>query len=115
MAHGLVYFAAVAKAHFDFGRVYVDIDPRRVDGDVQRIHRLALTVKHVFIRTAGGVAQHLVAHKAAVDIAVLLIRPRARCVRQTSTASDGDAPVAVLHRHGLRDKALAQHIGQAPR
>ncbi len=115
MAHGLVYFAAVAKAHFDFGRVYVDIDPRRVDGDVQRIHRLALTVKHVFIRTAGGVAQHLVAHKAAVDIAVLLVRARAGGVWQAGATRHGDAPVAVLHWHGLRDKVLAQHIGQAPR
>ena len=36
-------------------------------------------------------------------------------VWQAGATRHGDAPVAVLHWHGLRDKVLAQHIGQAPR
>ena len=73
MAHGLVHFAAVAKAHLDLGRVHVHVDTGRVDGDIERIHRLAMAVQHVFVGAARGVRHHLVAHKAAVDIAVLLI------------------------------------------
>ena len=74
--HGLVHFAAVAKPQFDFGGVHVHIHTGRVHADVQGIHRLALTVQHIFISTAGCVAQHPVAHIAAIHIGKLMISPR---------------------------------------
>ena len=121
MAHGLVHFAAVAKAHLDFGGVHVDVHPRGVDLDVQRIHRLAVAVQHVFVGAARGVRDHLVAHKAAVDIAKLLVGARAGGVWNASAAphAHGQGVVRavgaalVVHPHRALDKVCAQHIGQA--
>ncbi len=73
MAHGLVHLAAVAKAHFDLGGVHVHVHAGGVDLDIQRVDGLLVAVQHVFIRGAGGVGEHLVAHKAAVDVAVLVV------------------------------------------
>ena len=73
MADRLVHLAAVSEAQLDLGRVYVDVDPGRVHCQVQRIDRLAVAVQHVFIGGACGVGEHLVAHKAAVDIGKLLV------------------------------------------
>ena len=75
MPHGLVHFPSVAEPHLDFGGVDVDVDPRRVDFQVQRIHRLALPVQHILIRAARRVRQHLVAHETPVDIEKLLVTP----------------------------------------
>ena len=114
MAHCLVHLAAVAKAHFDLGRVHVHVYPRRVDVDVQRIHRLALAVQHVFVGAAGGVGHHLVAHEAAVDVAILLVGARARSVWQAGAAGEGDAAFLVGQCHRLLKELFAQHVRQAP-
>ena len=73
MAHCLVHFAAVAKAHFNFGGVHVDVHPGGVNLNKQRINRLPVTVQHVFIGAAGSVGEHFVAHVAAVHVTKLLV------------------------------------------
>ena len=88
MVHGLMHFAAVAKAHLDLGRVHVHIDTRRVDLDIQGIHRLAVAVQHVFIGAACAVAEHFVAHKTAIDIGELLIGARTGGVGGAGAAPD---------------------------
>ena len=121
MAHRLMHFAAVAKAHFDLGRMHIDIDARRVHFHIQGIHRLALAVQHVFIRAARRVGEHLVTHITAVDIGKLLVGPRAGGVRNAGAAPNANGGLAVgapgtafvLHSDGLRDEIAAQHIGQA--
>ena len=113
MAHGLVHLAAVAEADLDLGRVHVHIDAQRVDLDIERIHRLLLAVQHVFVGAAGRVREHLVTHEAAVDVAELLVGPRARRIRQARTAGDGDRAHAVAHRHRFGEELFAQHVGQA--
>ena len=114
MAHGLVYLAAVAKAHFNLGRVNVDIDPGRINLQIQGVNRLLLAVQHIFISAACGVRQHLVAHKAAIDIAKLVIGARTGSVWNTGQARHMDGAGPVIDRHGVADKAVAQHIGQTP-
>jgi hypothetical protein len=113
MAHGLVHLAAVTKAHLDLGGVHVHIHARRVDFYIQRIHRLAVAVQHVFIGAAGRVGHHLVAHIAAVHIRKLLVGPRARGVGYAGAACHPQRPGLVVHRHALRQQLAAQHIGQA--
>ena len=66
-----MHFTTVAKAHFDFGGVHVDIDPGGVERDEQGVDRLAVAVQHVFVGAARGVGDGLVAHVAAVDIGKL--------------------------------------------
>ena len=130
VAHTLVHLAAVAKTHLDLGGVHVDVNPRWVHGQVQRVDRLAVAVQHVFVSTAGRVGQHLVAHKAAIHVTKLLVGTRARGIRdadatphaQCSRAgvrfgsrlamgsrSVGRAPV---HDNRLRDEIRTQHIAQ---
>ena len=114
VAHGLVDFTAVAKAHFDLGGVYVDVDASRVDLDVQGVHRLLVAVQHVLVGAARCMGQHLVAHEAAVDVAELLVGGRARGVGYARTASDMHAAFPVVHGDGVTDEVIAQHVGQPP-
>ena len=112
---GLVHFTAVAKAHFDLGGVHIHIHPGRVHLDVQRIDRLFLAVQHVFVSTFGRMGEDFVAHKAAVDVAVLLVGAAARRIGQPGAAVDGDAAGSrgALHGDGVGDEVIAQHIAQA--
>ena len=118
MAHRLVYLAAVPKAHFNFGRVHIYIYPRWVHLDVQRVHRLAVAVQHVFIGAARRMAEHLVAHIAAIDIGKLLVGAGAGGIRNTGTAPHTQcwqavtAPGGALIQHGyrLRYKVASQHV-----
>ncbi|OQC04658.1 MAG: hypothetical protein BWX79_02451 [Alphaproteobacteria bacterium ADurb.Bin100] len=94
--------------------MHVHVDPRRVHLDVERIHRLALAVQHVLVGAARRVGQHLVAHEAPVDVGELLVGAGAGHVRQAGAAAHAHCAHAVVHGDGLRQKILAQHIGQAP-
>ena len=96
--HGLVHFAAVSEAHFDFGRMHIDIHPRRVDANEQRIDRLALAMQHVFVGATGAVGQHLVAHEAAIDVGKLLIRAGAGGIGDARAAPHAHGLLAVLWR-----------------
>ena len=56
--------------------------------------------------------QHFVAHKTAVDVAVLVVGTRAGGVGQTCAAGDGDGTFAVRHGDRLLDEVFTQHIRQ---
>ena len=56
--------------------MHIHIHPRRVDGQVQGIHRLALPVQHIFISAFGRMTQHAVTHIAAVHIGKLVVGTR---------------------------------------
>ena len=116
MLDGLVHFAAVAKAHLDLGGVYVHVHAGGIDLHVQRVNRLFLAVQHVFIRTFGGVGDDLVAHKAAVDVAVLLVRAAACGIGQACAAIDGDAAGGrgAQYGNGVADEIVTEHIAQTP-
>src|SRR5450756_2303951 len=88
MLHRLMYFAAIAKTHFNLGRVHVHIQARWLNLQIQRINRLALAVQHVFIRTACGMCEYLVAHKTVVHKTILLVGAGTRGVRNASPAPD---------------------------
>ena len=113
-------FPAVPKAHFNLGRVDVHIDAGRVQLDIQRIHRLAVAVQHIFIGTAHCVGEHLVAHISAIDIGKLLVGAGAGGIRHTRAAPHAHgrqavaAPRSALMQHGhrLHDKVAAQHISE---
>ena len=113
VAHGLMHFAAFAKAHFDLGGVYVHIHARWVDLDVQRVNGLFVAVKNVFISSACGMCQYLVAHKAAIDVAELMVGLGARSVGHACAAGDMHGAGPVIDDDGVGDKFLVQHIGQS--
>ena len=68
-----MYCAAVAKAHFGFGGMHVDIHQRRIDIEKQRERRMAVVMQHILIRLTYRVREQFVAHVAAVHIEVLCV------------------------------------------
>ena len=121
VADRLVDFSAVAKTHLDFGGVHVHIHPRRLHRQVQRVDGLALAVQHVFKSAAGGVAEHLVADKAAVHIGELLVGAGPCGVWNAHAAPDLEAvgiggvcvTTGPFHGNRARQKIRAEHIAQA--
>ncbi|MNM52975.1 hypothetical protein D3C81_640660 [compost metagenome] len=71
----LVHRARLAEAHFDLGRVHVDVDHLRRQVQAQHVRREAVAMQDVLIGAAHGVVEQLVAHKPAVDEEILLVRP----------------------------------------
>jgi len=67
----LVHGAGIPEAHFGLGRMHIHIHGARVDGQEQAQAGLAAAVQHVPVGFAQGVADHLVAHEAAIDEGVL--------------------------------------------
>ena len=94
-ADRLVNFSAVAKPDLYLGGVDIDVDPCRVDFQVQHIDWLALAVQHVFECAAYCMRKHLVAHKAPVDIKKLLVGTRARGVGNPDASPDPDRVLAI--------------------
>ena len=113
-----MHFPAVTKTHLNLGRVHVHIHPQGIDVHIQHIHRLALTVQHIFISGARGMRDYLVAHETAIDVGILLVGSAARKVRQAAAAMHTDPAAsrlqATIHRQALRHKSVSQHIGHAP-
>ena len=109
--------AAIAKAHFDLGRVHIHINAARFKLQEQHISGLLFAVQHILIRVAHSVAHGFVAHKAAIDIGVLHIGAAARGIGQTGKTGHADAAKISrqrkFNRQRLRHKVSAQHGGHA--
>jgi hypothetical protein len=105
--------AAVAKPHFDLGRMHVHIHPHRIHIKVNRVDRLALAVQHVFEGAAHPVHDDLVAHKAAIDVGVLMVGPGAGMVGQADPAVHPHRTHGAVQSHRLGEELLAQDIGEA--
>ena len=99
MPHRLMHLASVPKAHFDFGRVHVDVHPRRFDFHVQHIHRLAVAVQHVFIGGSRRVGDDFVADIPLVDVGKLLVSAAPGVVGQTGAA--GEKRLVLFDIHAL--------------
>jgi hypothetical protein len=84
----LMHGARIAEADFGFLRMHIDVDRRRVDLQEQAVGRVAAAVQLVLVGLAQRVAEQLVAHEAAVDVAVLGVAARARVGRQRAVAGD---------------------------
>ena len=57
MKHVLMHGAAVAKAHFGFGGMHVDIDQRRINVEKQHKARMAAVVQHILVGLTHRVRQ----------------------------------------------------------
>ena len=90
----LVHFTAIAKTHFNFGGVHIHIHAVWVHVQVQGIHRLSLSVQHVFIGASRRMGQHFVADITAIDIGVLVVGTLTRSIGHTGTRTH--AHIAVL-------------------
>ena len=66
----------IAKSHFAFGRVHVDINACRIDLKKQYVSRVTVVMQHILISLAQCVREYLVAHEAAIDEKILRISAR---------------------------------------
>ena len=83
--------ARLAKAHFEFLRMRVDVDARRVHFEVQHVGRVAAVEQHVAIREPHGAGDELVAQRPAVQEEMLLVGLAARVGRQAEPAVQAHA------------------------
>ena len=113
MTHRLVHLTAIAKTHFNFGGMHIHIHTGGVDLDIQGIHRLTVTMQHIFIRAACGMHDHFVSYKATVHIRELMVCARTRGVRYACTSQHGYMTGLVMHSYRVSQKIVPQHIGQA--
>ncbi|MNS89651.1 hypothetical protein D3C72_1236700 [compost metagenome] len=106
----LVHRARLAEAHFDLRRVHVDVDHLRRQVQAQHIGREAVAVQHVLVGAAHRVIEQLVAHEAAVDKEVLLVRPPARGGGQPGKAIQVQRVGLFVQWQAGAGKVIAQHL-----
>ncbi len=78
----------VAKAHFGFRRVDVDVDLRRLAFDEERRDRVPVGGQEIEIGAAQRAGERLVAHRAPVDEQELLGGVRPAIGRQAHPAGE---------------------------
>ena len=83
--------AGIAKTHFGFGRMHVDVDLARRERDEQSDQRMAVARQIIGVGRAHRADQELVADRPAVDEKILAERVGAGQRRQRRVAGDGDA------------------------
>ena len=107
-----MHFSTVAEPYFNFGGVNIDIHTRGVHLQIQHIHRLSVTMKHIFIGTARAMRDDFVSHKAAVHISKLLVRTRSRCIGCAGSAPDMHRARTKIDVDRRCHKLFTQDIGQ---
>ncbi len=111
--HELVHCAAVAEAHFDFRRMHVDVDQRRIEVERQHVGRKTVAVQHVLVSGAHRVHQQLVAHVAPVHIKELAVGARLRGGRQAGIAEQAQGAGRFVDRQARLGEIAAQDLGAA--
>ena len=84
--HEPAHETRIAKAHFGFRRVDVDVDLARIAGDEERDHCVAVGRQEVHVGRPQRARERLVAHRAAVDEDELVKRVRPAEGRQADAA-----------------------------
>jgi hypothetical protein len=84
----LVHGARITEADFGFLGMHIDVDRRRVDFQEDAVGRVTAAVQLVLVGLAQGMHQQLVAHEAAVDVAILGVIACSRVGRQRAEAGD---------------------------
>jgi hypothetical protein len=84
--------ARVAKAHFLFRWMRIDIYEPRVERQVQHISAVTAAIENIAIGKSHRIHQQTIAHAAAIDEPELLIGLRARCSRKSEPARERHWP-----------------------
>jgi len=111
--HEIVHQPAIAKAHFVLGRMHVDIDAPRIDFEKQHEARMPAVIQHIGVGLPYRVRDQAIAHRAAVDVEILLVGAGARGRRQPDPAMQAQAGAAVFDRQALPGEAGTQRLANA--
>ena len=109
MIDELVDGARVAEAHLGLGRVHVDVDAGWVERQEQTVSRVAAAVQHVLISLAQCMGEHLVAHEAAINVAILSVATRPGVGRQCGVASQRQVAGGHLDAARIGEEVVAQN------
>ena len=69
----VMHHARLAEPHFHLGRMGVDVDPRRVQFQIEHIDRMPAVIQHVLIGLPNRDADQFVPHQSAIDVEKLMI------------------------------------------
>ena len=105
--------AGIAKAHFRFRRVHVDVDFGRRKLDKQRHERMAIARQIIGIGRTHGTDEQLVAYRPSVDEQILAERIGARKRRQRCIAFDPDALAFGGYLDRVGAKIRAENVAEA--
>ncbi len=111
----IVHEPTLAKTHFALGRMHVDVDAPRIEFEEQHECRMAAVEEYVRIGLAHRVRDEPIAHRAPVDVEILLIGLSARCGRQTHPPMQAQTRGRMLDDESLRDEILTEHVGDTTR
>ena len=104
--------ACVAKAHFGFRRVDVDVDFARVALEEKDGDRVPVGGQEIEISRAQRAGERLVAHRPPIDEQELLGSVRPAEGRQADAAGEPHAIPARVERDRVRGKVVAQGLAQ---
>ncbi len=105
--------AGVAEAHLGLRRMDIDVDQLGRHLEEQRHHGMAVARQEILIGAAHGALQQPVAHRAAVDEEILILRGAARIGRQGGEAGQRQALALRLDGQGIVAE-FAAHDGGEP-
>ena len=105
--------ARLAETHFVLGRMHVDVHARRVEPQEQHVRRLAAMEQHVGIGLLDRMRDAAIAHRAAVDVQVLLVGAGAVVGRLRDPAVQVHARGLVVDAQRLFRELLAERLDQA--
>ena len=104
--------AGVAKAHFGFRRVDVDVDLGGIAFDEQSRNRVPVGGQEIEIGAAQRAGERLVAHRPPVDEQELLRGVRPAIGRQARPAEEARAVAPRVERDRIGGEIVAQRLAQ---
>jgi hypothetical protein len=106
--------ARIAKSHFQFLRMRIDVDPARIHLQVQQVGAKSAMKQHVAISQARGAHQDFVAHEAPIQKAELQVRLAARKGRQRQPSRQAQGFRVMAQFDHMGGEILAANSGNAP-
>ena len=104
--------AGIAKPHFGFCRMHIDIDSARIAGQIQHQRRVPVAGQIIHISAAHRAMQQLVAHRTAIDEQILRLRIGAVQRRQAGIAGQRKALARRIDHQRVFGKIRAEHLLQ---
>src|SRR5690625_4407022 len=108
-----MYGTAVAKSHFMFGRMHIDIHNSRFDIQEKNIRWLAVAMQDVGIGLSDGVSHRSIAYIATIDVKILAVGAAACVGGACDHPLEGNKALFLVHFQTLLNKVAAQNITYA--
>ena len=109
----VVHQTRIPEAHLVLGRVHIDIHAARIELQEQHIRRVAAVEQDIGIGLPDRVRHAAVAHRAAVDVEILLVRAGAVIGGLRDPSAQAQAGAGMVDLQGVPGEIRAQGFDQA--